>query len=320
MVDLNRIDLNLLVAFDALMTERSVTRAAHRLNVKQSAMSTTLGRLRKLLGDPVLVRQGQALVATPLAESLFEPVSEALARIELVLEHRGFNPTSDHRTFNIIASDRTTLTFLHPFITALHDEAPNVRLNITPTGDDYAERLQRGLADLLLIPREVFVQHSHYPHEVLYQDRFVCAVDAANEQVGDAITLEQFSTLPYLATSSGRTPSIAEMQLDFLGVSRNTKVIAGFSLAPFLLRGGPLITLIHERLALAVGAASWLRLLEPPIELKPLTEIMVWTPRAEREPGNKWLRIELRRQATATATRGPAGVDLLAQAPGTGRN
>ncbi|MCT7660665.1 LysR substrate-binding domain-containing protein [Mycobacterium deserti] len=292
-MDLKRMDLNLLVAFDALMTDRSVTKAAERLNIGQSAMSSTLGRLRKLLGDPILVREGRTMVSTPLSESLVEPVRDALSRIELLFQHRGFDPATDQRTFSIIATDRTTLTFLHPLINGLHREAPNVRLQITPPSTDYATRLQRGEADVMIIPREVFAEHRRFPHAVLYQDRFVCAVDAANTEVGESITLEQFSTLPYLATDAPGAPSLAELQLDFLGVARNTHVTAGFGLANWLIRDGALITLIHERLARVIDFDNSLRLLDPPIELQPITEILVWTPRSDRDPGNRWLRDRL---------------------------
>ncbi|ULP41606.1 LysR substrate-binding domain-containing protein [Mycobacterium lentiflavum] len=229
-----------------------------------------------------------------MAESLAEPVRDALSCIDILLQHQGFNPLVDHRTFSVIATDRTIVTFLHPLIMAMYHEAPHVRLEITPPGDDYAERLQGGDADVLIIPWEVFGPHVNYLHEVLYHDRFVCAVDAANTDVGETITLEQFSALPYLATSALGVPSLAEVQLDLLNISRNTQISAGFSLARLLLRGGPLITVMHERLARAINFDNQLRIIEPPMKLQPLTEIMVWTPRTDRDPGNQWLREQLR--------------------------
>jgi DNA-binding transcriptional LysR family regulator len=292
-------DLNLLVAFDALMTERSVTLAAQRLSIGQSAMSSTLGRLRKLLNDPILVREGRTMLSTPLADSLVEPVRDALSRIELLFQYRGFDPAVDRRTFSVIATDRTTLTFLQPLVNGLHTEAPNVRLQITPPSTDYTTRLQRGEADVMIIPREVFPDHASYPHAVLYQDRFVCAVGAANTDVGATITSEQFSRMPYLATSSPSSPSLAKLQLDFLGIPRNTKVSAGFGLARLLVRDGPMVTLLHERFARAINVDDGLRLLEPPMELQPITEIIVWTPRTERDPGNRWLRQRLLALAAA---------------------
>ncbi|WP_147263038.1 LysR family transcriptional regulator [Geodermatophilus sp. TF02-6] len=291
-MDLRRVDLNLLVAFDLLMTERSVTRAAQRLSVGQSAMSSTLGRLRRLFDDPLLTREGHGLVATPLAESLAEPVRQLLTGIESVLALQGeFDPATERRTFSVIANDYLTMTFLQPLIARLSTEAPGIRLRIFPTGDDFAEQLLRHRADLLVMPREAFEGHAEFHHRVLFRDRYLVAVDKDHPEVGEEITLEQFSTLPYLATSSGHLRSLAEMQLDFLGVPRNTEITAGFGMAPFLLSGTRLITLVHERLAHKIGEAAGIRLLEPPIpRLQPITEIMAWTTRTDRDPGHRWFR------------------------------
>lgn len=295
-VDLNRVDLNLLVAFDTLMDERSVTRAAERLSVGQSAMSSTLGRLRKLFDDPLLVRDGRALVATPAAEALAGPVRDVVNRIEWVLSRpRGFDPATGHRTFSVIANDYLAVTFLQPLIRDLDARAPGVRLRITPTGDDFVERIRRHQADLLLLPREVFARFAtveDFPHQVLFRDRYVCAVDADHPGIRDEITFEQFTTLPYLATSSGTAvPSLAELQLDVLGIPRNTEITAGFLTAPFLLAGSRMVTLTYETLARRMTGPAGLRVLEPPIpQLPPVTQMMVWPARYDGDPGHQWMR------------------------------
>jgi DNA-binding transcriptional LysR family regulator len=290
-VDLNRVDLNLLVAFDALMAERSVTRAAERLCVGQSAMSSTLARLRRLLDDPVLVREGRGLVATPFAESLVKPVRDALDGVEAILESRTrFDPVRAERTFTVIASDYTMFMLLTPLLARLAEEAPGVRLWVSPPGEDYVARLQRGQVDLVIMPREVFTQHREFPHRFLFQDRFVCAVDADNDAVGETITLEEFSSLPYLATSCGHEISPAEAQLDLLGIVRNVEITTAFGLAPMLLSGTQRIALIHERLAWAMADQASLRLLEPPMQLQPINQLMLWRSHAEADPGHRWLR------------------------------
>jgi DNA-binding transcriptional LysR family regulator len=295
-VDLRRVDLNLLVAFEALVTERSVTRAATRLGVGQSAMSSTLGRLRKLLGDRVLVRDGRGLVVTPLAESLLEPVRGILLDIEEVLAQRNnFDPTTDARTFSILVMNYPlTYTFLHPLLARLDAEAPRVRLHIEPAADDFAERLQRHEVDLLIVPREVYPGYHNFPHRVLFTDRYVVAVDRDHPEVGNEISYEQFCTLPYLATWSGHFRSLAEMQLDLLGVPRNVEVMTEFGIASFLLRGTRLITVIHERLARRIADLANLKLLKVPVDgLPPTTEMMVWTNRTEADAGHRWLRRRL---------------------------
>ena len=294
-MDLRNVDLNLLVAFDALMSERSVTRAAQRLSIGQSAMSSTLARLRKLFNDPILVREGRGLVATPLAESLAQPVHDLLGEVDAVLTRRDvFDPGTADRTFTIIANDYLTMTFLQPLIAKLSTEATGVRLTITPTSDDAPARLRRHEADLLLMPREVIEERIDFRHRSLFRDRFVVAVDRHHPDVGDSITLKQFSTLPYVAAAYGHLRSLQEMQLDFLGVPRNIEVTVGFGTAPFLLKGTRLITLVHETLARRYADLADIRLLDPPIpRLQPITVIMGWTNRTDRDPGNRWLRKQL---------------------------
>jgi DNA-binding transcriptional LysR family regulator len=229
-------------------------------------MSSTLARLRKLLADPLLVRDGRELVATPYAESLVKPVREVLDGVEAILACRTeFDPARAQRSFAVIASDYTMITFLTPLLAQLGTEAPGVHLWVSSPGDGYEERLRRGRVDLVIMPREVFVAHRDFPHQFLFQDRFVCAVDADNYSVGGSISLEEFSSLPYLATSCGHEVSPAEAQLDMLGIARNTEVTTAFGLAP-------------------------LRLLEPPMPLQPINQLMLWTSRVENDPGHQWLR------------------------------
>src|ERR1039458_1525670 len=131
-VDLKRVDLNLLVAFDALISERSVTHAARRLSVGQSAMSSTLARLRKLFDDPLLIRHGRGLIATPLAESLAKQVRDVLDQIESILaDPTDFDPARAQRTFTIIASDVLSVILLKPLRARLAVDAPGVRVRVS---------------------------------------------------------------------------------------------------------------------------------------------------------------------------------------------
>jgi DNA-binding transcriptional LysR family regulator len=295
-MDLRRVDLNLLVAFDALMDERSVTRAATRLYVGQSAMSATLARIRELFDDPVLIRQGRQLVPTPVAEALAGPVKDILDRTGAMLGARGsFDPASDKRSFNIIASDYLTYVFLRPLLEPLAREAPGVKLFIRPINDTSVEEFRHNKVDLLVTAREAFAEHNEFPHEVLFSDRFVCAVCAGHPEVGETISLEQFQSLPYLATSAGRLPGIAEMELDRLGIARNTEITTGFTLGFLLLPGTRLVCMVLERYAQEFREKLGIRTLEPPVDVGGVTEVMIWTQRNSDDPAHRWLRERLQR-------------------------
>ncbi|MCK6208962.1 LysR family transcriptional regulator [Georgenia sp. EYE_87] len=291
-MDLNRIDLNLLVALDALLAERSVTRAAERLSVGQSAMSATLARLRRLLGDEVLQRRGRTLVPTPLAEALVDPLRDILARTEALLSAREqFDPATAERTFTITANDYVVTIFLTPLLVRLAEEAPGVHVNVVSIRDDYVDRLRRHETDLLIMPKEVFPGHTRYPHQALFVDRYVCAVDADNPDIAVELDLETFSRVPYLAVNIGQLPSSAELRLDALGILRSIHVTTQAPLAaPFMLRGTRMLMMIQERLGRLIRSQAGIRLLEPPVPLGPLTTVMIWGQHLDADPAHGWLR------------------------------
>lgn len=296
---LSGVDLNLLVALDALLTECNVTRAAIRTSVGQPAMSASLARLRKHFDDPLLVKQGRQLVPTPLAESLVGPVRAAIEAVESVMGSRAeFDPTIDERTFTILASDYVTLQLLRPLFAMLATDAPAIRVNVVPIGTDFAEQLQRGHVDLLIMPSAAVGQLS-MPQVKLFSDRFVLACDRDNPLVGDTVTPEEFASLPYLSYSVGQLRGLGESELAEVGIERRVEVrTQSFVITPFLLAGTHLVSLVHERLARRVADYAGIRLLEPPVPLRPIIETMYWNVRQSQDPAHQWLRSRITEAAT----------------------
>jgi DNA-binding transcriptional LysR family regulator len=297
-VSLSGVDLNLLVALDALLSERNVTRAAARMSLGQPAMSAALARLRKQFGDPLLVREGRAYRLTTLAESLVEPVRDAVAAADQVLGvRRPFDPRVDERTFCVLASDYVTLVLLKPLLAELAVEAPGVRISVLATGADFDERLRRGSADLLIYPVDLAEQLSGLPRTVLFSDRFVLAGDTDNPDLDGDIGVERFSELRY-AGVSGNVPSVVESQLEAQGIVPRTEVVTETHvIVPFLLTGTRLVSLVQERLLRALSQQANLRTVCSPVELRPLVEAMYWTTRSSDDPAHQWLRSRLAEQA-----------------------
>lgn len=289
---LNGIDLNLLVALDALLDERSVTVAAERLNIGQPAMSAALARLRKLFDDPLLARSDGELVPTRLGQTLARPVREAIRSIETVLAVRGsFQPATDHRTFTVVASDYVGLVMLRPLLSEISTAAPHVRLIVQPMTADVVAELRRDQIDLALVPRELMPERAGLPHEDLFTDRYVCAVAATNTKVGDRVTPKQFSTMPQLACGGGALPAIGQRHLGPLGAAPVAEISTQTAmLAPFLLAGTDLITLVLERLGRLLAEPAGIRLVEPPLPIQPVTEAMYWSQRRADDPSHRWLR------------------------------
>lgn len=298
-MNLNRLDLNLLVVFDALLQEMSVTKAADRLHMSQPATSAALARLRRQLGDPILVREGRHLSATPYALSLAATVREVLARLDTAVNSSPvFDPAVDRHTFEVVASDYAALILLRPLLALLPDIAPNVHVKILPMSRLADQQLARDEVDLVIAPLEIISTDGPIVSEELFQDRYCCAVWAGNPRVGNEMTLELLSELPYLAYWSLGTTSFGETQLDRAQVPRQIEYTTpSFVVAPLLLRGTNLVTVGLERMLEYVAPTGDLKLLEVPIEMQPISEAMHWHQHRDGSPAHRWLRDQLMKVA-----------------------
>ncbi len=288
----DRVDLNLLVALDALLAEQNVTRAAARVRVGQPAMSASLARLRRIFGDPLLVRSGRSFALTPLAQSLAAPLEAVLADIEnvLTLQPR-FDPAADTRTFTVVGSDYVTFILLRHLIPALYTEAPGITVRVQPLAPGFQQVIERGEADAVIIPAEFDRGLHRFPHRRLFEDRFVCVAWAGNQEIGDVLTLEEFSRIPHLANEPGQLGGLPETRLRQLGIHRNVEITTQtFVMGPLLVRGTRLLTIVHRRVALELASAADARILDLPFDVGTITQAMFWHPRLEHDPAHQWLR------------------------------
>lgn len=295
------IDLNLLVALDALLRERSVTRAGARLAVTQPTMSGALARLRALLGDELLVRTGRTMHLTPLAESLEAPVRAILADVEAaLLPGSGFDAARDRRTFTLCATDYATLVAVRPLAAALAAEAPGVRLRIRALRvAELQPRLDVDDVDLAIVPAR-FSAASGLPSEPIFTDRFVGAAWRGNDAVGERPTVDQLRAAPYLSYRQGDVPTMVDRRLEELDARLEPDVyVESFVVGAHFLRGTPYVTFLQERLFDHVAEAAQLRKLVPPFALPTVVETMCWHPRLTGDPGHRWLRERVRALAAA---------------------
>jgi LysR family nod box-dependent transcriptional activator len=295
-MNLAGVDLNLLVALDALLAERSVTRAANRVGLSQPGMSNTLGRLRKLFDDPLLVREGMTLVPTPRAESLVAPVREALALIQHALDERpGFDPAHDRVTLTVSCSDYSVLMLIGPLVRRLAAEAPGVTIQVLPRSPEPVRMLRDGEVDLVIEPAEI-MPDAALPTRRLFADRWLCCVWDGTAEVGDVMTLDTYLRLGHLVYSMGRGQpvSLVDQHLAHTRTPRRIEfTVESFLLAPFLLQGTDLVTLILERAGPHLQRTAAVRFLEPPLELPPITEMLWWHPRRTDDAAHAWLRARI---------------------------
>ena len=302
---LGGIDLNLLVALDALLSERSVTRAAHRVGLSQPGMSNALARLRVVLGDPLLVRDGAALVPTARAEALAGPVREALALIRGAIEAPAtFDPAHDRRSFRVSCSDYSVLMLIGPLVRGLAADAPGLAVEVIPRLPDAGQALDRGDVDLVIEPSEI-MGRTDLPAARLWDDRWMCCVWEGNTRVADRMALDDYTSLGHLIYSmgaSGQPVALPDLHLARLGVQRRIEVsVESFLLAPFLLQGTDLVTLVPARAQAFLRRTGAIRILEPPVEFPMLVEMLWWHPRSTGDPAHAWLRERITRVAASVA-------------------
>ena len=288
----HNLDLNLLVVLDALIAERNVSRAAARLNLTQPAVSNSLRRLRQHFHDELLVKLGRQMVPTPLAESLREPVRDALLHIRAIAESRpDFDPSMAEREFTIIASDYVAATLLTEATRRLADIAPNLCVHVLPVSERNALRLSQGDADLLIIPSDAVLPD--HPHRLLFEDRFTCMVWSGNRAAKSPLSLTDYLAARHVVTAfdGDRTLTFDAVYLNERGYERTVAaILPSFNLLPLFVVGTANIATVLGRLARLYADSLPLRIVEPAIEFPVVSEHLQWHRNRENEPANRWLR------------------------------
>jgi DNA-binding transcriptional LysR family regulator len=289
---ISSLDLNLLVALRALLEERNVTRAGARVGLSQPAMSAALARLRRHVGDQLLVRVGNHYELTSLGAALTEPVAAAEASVERVFAAQpGFQPATSDREFTVLTSDYALTVLAHDLSTVVRTAAPNIRLNFHPVTPEAVDDSVHALrtVDAMLLPRGFL---RDLPGIDLYRDRWVCVAWSGNERIGAELTMAHLVELPWVVTyRRPRAFTHAILQLDALGVEPRVEVVVeNFMALPPLVVGTDRVALMQFRLADWFARFTELRILPCPYDALPIVEAMWWHPMHQRDQGHAWLR------------------------------
>jgi LysR family transcriptional regulator, nod-box dependent transcriptional activator len=296
-MDLGGLDLNLLVALDALFAEKSVSRAGARLHLSQSATSGALARLREVFGDPLLVPVGRRMVMTQVAEALVEPVRNFLLQAEAILNnHPVFDPGSSTRKFRILMSDYVETVLLAEALPRIEQSAPGIRFEFISNMEGGFEALDRGEIDLSISP-SIRLSREH-PSEPLFEDDFICVLWSGNTRVKSAISLPEYLEMGHVVVRFGKNQELTtfdEWFLERYGHERRVEIVTtAFNLVPHLLVGTSRIATLHRRLALSYQRYLPLKVIKPPFAIPALQESMQWHKSRDRDPGTLWLRALLK--------------------------
>ncbi|GAA1795939.1 LysR family transcriptional regulator [Nocardioides hankookensis] len=289
---LRNLDLNLLRTLDALLQERHVTRAAERLGLSQPAVSAALSRLRRHFGDELLVRSGNRLELTALAEQLLGNAEAALAGVRRVFDATPlFDPETSRREFTLVTSDYATAILGEPLTAMVDEQAPGVRLRFqaqTVGSVDHPMETLRAV-DGMVLPHGFLAD---IPVLDLYEDQWVCIVSADNDTVGDELTREDLERLPWVDVfhrPTAFTPALRQLQV--LGVEPRVDVVVEQFLAlPFMVGGTSRIAVIQAQLARRMAGPANVRVLPCPWDVVPLKEAFWYHPSHRADPAHAWLR------------------------------
>ena len=292
------VDLNLLVALDALLAEGSVTGAARRLGLSSSAMSRTLTRLRSATGDPLLVRAGRGLVPTPYAAELRERVP-ALSRDVLAVLHPHVGQldiASLERTFTIRANEGFVAALSASLVAVITKAAPRVRLRFAPKPEKDARPLREGQIDL-----EIGILGAFAPEvrtQSLFRDRYVGVARIGHPLLScPDITPERYAACDHVVASrKGEFTGPVDDALKELGLQRTVSVVVpGFPDAMRIARHSDLVALVPrsclgDSLANDQAATAGLQSFELPVRTPEIVISAMWHPRVDADPAHRWLR------------------------------
>jgi DNA-binding transcriptional LysR family regulator len=288
--DIRNLDFNLLKALDALLDERSVTRAAQRLALTQPAVSGMLHRLRDRFGDPLFVRAQRGIVPTLRAEQLAAPVKQLLADIEGLLQAQAFDPSTASMAVKIASTDYALRAVVLPFLSALRAQAPNIRVAVQPIDlQALPAQLDRGEVDMALITPQEVGANLHSAH--LFEERYVCVMRAGHPDASASpLALERFCALDHVlvASSGGAFEGVTDVALAKIGRARRVILsVTSFLVLPEILLASDQIAVVPQRLAIHHDG---LLSMDPPVDIPGFSKTLAWHERTHHDSGHRWVR------------------------------
>ncbi|MCK1316615.1 LysR family transcriptional regulator [Bradyrhizobium sp. 23] len=284
---LRKLDLNLLLVFDTVLTERSVVRAADVLAMSQPAVSHALNRLRHALKDGLFVRTPSGMIPTPRAEQLALPIRKALNDLQLAVEGDSFDAATADRRFAIAVDNYAAVVVAAPVVAASRAPAPKLRLSLVPSGTlKIADKLDRGELDIAIAAREW--EGERFASQALIDDRYVAAFRRGHPAIPAKLTPATLAKVQHLAITS------AAEDLSFVdeGLKRSRTIaleVPYLSAGPVIVQSD-FVAIVGRKLADEFRRAYPIEVRELPFDAPPLRSVMTWHRRFDDVPAHKWLR------------------------------
>jgi len=286
---LRSVNLNLLPILEALLATRSVTGAASRLHMSQSAVSDALARLRHQFRDELLVRRGRGMTLTPLAQQLLAPLQELVGRVDALVTARPFAPGDLEREFVIATADPVIMALGGGLLRQLQESAPRASLRFVDLDLSDHDRLRALELDLVILPRG-FLRTDRLLEQPLYQEFFVCIARRGHPLIRRRLNRKLYESLPHASYRADPRTRVS-MDARLLGLEQHDVVmVPNFSILPLIVEQSDAIALVQRRIAERFAATANIHLYEPPVPIPPLDICMYWSTAHDSDPANSWLR------------------------------
>ncbi|WP_114192978.1 LysR family transcriptional regulator [Edaphovirga cremea] len=290
MNNLRKLDLNLLVTLDVLLSEHNVTRAAQRLNFSQPSVSVHLAKLRQIFGDPLLLPGPRGMLPTARAEELREPLRQALDALERAVSPADpFDPATATNTWRVAATDYGESAVLLPALAGLRTAAPGTRMAVIGTAPVHiAKHAEQGEIDLALHNSDWAPPGLH--RRILFSEKYVLVGRVGHPRLKQRPTLAQFCRFDHVIVSpaGGGFSGITDEKLSQAGLSRRVVLsVPHFLFMISVLASTDLVAMVPSRLVRDIPS---LQVVEPPVDVPGFELAMLWHERSHRDPAHQWLR------------------------------
>lgn len=292
MMDIRRLDLNLLLLLDGLLGSGNLSATARRLSISQPSASAGLAKLRHFFHDELFVRTGRGLRPTPFAQELEKPVRSVIEKInQEILRPPAFEPLESDREFRLTMPDLGEVIFIPSIITKVHAEAPRVSLRcINVPYSDVAERLEDGTVDLAIGYFPDLLEPA-VKSQLLFEDDMVCIARSGHPRLGPNMSLDAFLELDHLVFDhQGRQEHFVDWDMKF-GLKRRALLqVPHFMSVPRLVACTDMISVVPRSLASSFAQLYRLQIVELPVTLATVSLKQFWHRRMHNEPALAWLR------------------------------
>ena len=291
-MDIRKVDLNLLVVFDVMVEQRSVTRAAEAMGLSQPATSAALARLRALFADPLFVKAGMSMRPTPRAQELAIPIRRVIGTLkEEILLAAAFDPATADKTFSLIAPDIAEVILLPRILERLRLQAPKVKLRVRSMPRlAAAQALESGDAELALgyFPD---LQKTGFFQQRLFKHRYVCIVRRDHPQIGTKMSIKQYLATPHAVVWPEGREHLVDHFLDARQLKRHVVLELSHFMSLFsIIASSDLVATVPHDLAEFFERQGDICIVEPPVKLPEVEVHQFWHTRLHKDPANMWLR------------------------------